>query len=231
LNSGYLVSPAEPGEHAAHEAVLLRHLAQGVEHLAVDQTEVSNVSRDADRGHAGEHPIEQMGGDALEPAFACARQTARIDDVVALLPFGDHLFDDFRRVLQVGIHDDDRCALRRVHAGGDGDLVAEIARQADIAEARVALGERLQHDGAGIAAPVVDQDRLRRPAKPGEQQVEPAQQHRQHGFLVEDGDDDAVDDRLGIGRHLRGSAPLNGRKSRTPVVKGALPQPLRTARF
>ena len=102
----------------------------------------------------------------------------------------------FGRVLQVGVHDDDRLALRRVHAGGDGDLVAEIARQADIAEARVAPGERLQHDGAGIAAAVVDEDRLRRLVKPGEQQVEPAQQHRQHGFLVEHRNDDAVADRL-----------------------------------
>ena len=125
----------------------------------------------------------------------------------------------------------DRVALRRVHAGGDGDLVAEIARQADIAEARVALGERLQHDGAGIAAAVVDEDRLRRSVKPGEQQVEPAQQHRQNGFLVEYRDDDAVADRLGIVRHLRGFPPSNGRKSRTPIVKAAFLQPLRGALF
>ena len=148
-----------------------------------------------------EHPIEQMSGGALEPAVAGARQAARIDDVVAFLPFGDQLLDDLGRILQVGVHDDDRSALCRVHAGGDGDLVAEIARQADITEARVAPGKRLQHEGAGIRAAVVDEDRLRRLIKLGEQQVEPAHQHRQHRFLVEHGDDDAVADRLGIGRH------------------------------
>ncbi len=100
--------------------------------------------------------------------------------------------------------------------------MAEIARQAEIPEARVALRKRLQHDGAGIAAAVVDEDRLRRLVKAGEQQVDPAQQHRQHGFFVEHRNHDAVADRFGIGRHVRGFTPLNGRKSRTPLVKVAL---------
>ena len=88
--------------------------------------------------------------------------------------------------------------------------MAEVARKADIAKARVTLDERLQHNGAGIAAAVVDEDRFRRLAKPGEQLVEPAQQHWQHGFLVEDRDDKAVADRLGNDRHERDSAPLEG---------------------
>ena len=106
MESHFGLPEAEPGDHAAHEAVLLRHLAQRVEHLAVDQAEVADVGRDADRGYAVEYPIEQMSSGALEPAFAGARQAARIDDVVALLPFGDQLLDDFGRVLQVGVHDD-----------------------------------------------------------------------------------------------------------------------------
>ena len=36
--------------------------------------------------------------------------------------------DDFGRILQIGVHDDDRAAGGVVEPGGDRDLMAEIAR-------------------------------------------------------------------------------------------------------
>jgi hypothetical protein len=51
-----------------------------------------------------------------------------MDDVVTLLPFVDQTLDDFGRILQVGVHHDDRVALCGIHAGGDRDLMTEIAR-------------------------------------------------------------------------------------------------------
>ena len=60
-----------------------------------------------------DQPVEQIGGQALERALAVARQPLGVDDLEALLPFGDHVEHDFGRVLQVGVHDDDRLAGAR----------------------------------------------------------------------------------------------------------------------
>ena len=70
--------------------------------------------------------------------------------------------DDLGRVLQVGVHHDDRAAGGVVEPGGDGDLMAEIARQLD--EPIAPIGARLgfDHDRAGIVRSVVDEDRLAR---------------------------------------------------------------------
>ncbi len=47
------LAEADPGEHAAHEAVALRHGEEGVERLAVDQSEVADVARDLDLAQDG----------------------------------------------------------------------------------------------------------------------------------------------------------------------------------
>ena len=62
MKRNFGLSEAEPGEHAAHKAVLLRHGAEGFEHLAVDQAEVAGVARDVDRRQAAEQFVEQAGG-------------------------------------------------------------------------------------------------------------------------------------------------------------------------
>ncbi len=130
---------------------------------------------------------------ALEAAFALARQALGVDDLVALLPLGDHVEHDLGRILEIGVHDDDRLARGAVHAGGDRDLVAEIARQLDEAVAAVGARLGLEDDGAGVARSVVDEDRLGGRVERIEEGVEPAQQDRQDGFLVEDGDDQRID--------------------------------------
>jgi hypothetical protein len=111
------------------------------------------------------------------------------------------LFHDFGRILQVGIHNDNRLALCRIHTGGNGDLVAKVARQTDIAIPRIAFGKRLQYDWTGISAAIIYEDRLNWLRKPVQQEVEPMKQHRKHRFLVEHGDHDAISDQLGTGRH------------------------------
>jgi len=56
-----------------------------------------------------------------------------------------------------------------------------------ITEARVALASPGSTKGLESLAAVVDEDRFRRPAKPGEQQVDRRQAAPQHGFLVNTG--------------------------------------------
>src|SRR3954467_872257 len=57
---------AEPGDHAAYEAVLLRHLPKRVEHLAIDQAEVADVGGGAAPGKPAEEPGEQTARRAPE---------------------------------------------------------------------------------------------------------------------------------------------------------------------
>src|SRR2546423_1773572 len=80
---------------------------------------------------------------------------------------------------------------------GPNALASEVARQRDVAVARIVLGLGLEHDAARVAAAVVDEDRFRRGVEFAEQRVQPLEEHRQHRLLVEHGDDQAVADWLG----------------------------------
>jgi hypothetical protein len=130
-----------------------------------------------------------------------APQPPAIDDVKTIPPARDHLADHFGRVLQIGVHDDDGFARGGVHAGADRDLMAEISRRADIAVARIGLGLVAQDDRTAIGRGIVDENRFRRTVQPVHQYVEAAQQHRQHRFLVKNGNHDAVANVAGVGRH------------------------------
>ena len=80
--------------------------------------------------------------------------------------------------------------------------MAEIPRQANVAVARVVGRLGAQVDRARVGAAVVDEDRLGGPVEPVEERVQPVQEHRQHRFFVEYGDDDAVAHAgVGLARH------------------------------
>ena len=117
----------DPGEHAAHEPVALGHGEKAVERPAIDQAEIARVTRRRNVAEPPHEAIEEVGRRALEPAFPLTGGALGRDDVVALLPFGDHLQDDFRRVLQIRVHHDDRAASGMIEPDGDRDLVTEIA--------------------------------------------------------------------------------------------------------
>ena len=145
------LAEADPGEHAAHEPVALGHGEKAVERPAIDQAEIAGVARRRDVAEPPHEAVEQIRRRPLEPAFALTRGALGRDDVVALLPFGDHLQDDFGRVLQIRVHHDDRAAGGVIEPDGDRDLVAEIARQLDQPVALVGARLGLDHDRARIA--------------------------------------------------------------------------------
>src|SRR5580704_19681689 len=100
--------------------------------------------------------------------------------------------------------------------------MAEIPRQADITVARIGLGLVAQDDRAAVGAGVVDENRFRRTVELRHQYVEAAQQHRQHRFLVKNGNHDAVANVAGVGRHRTITQP-NG----ATLVHEWLRKPLR----
>ncbi|MPN43280.1 hypothetical protein SDC9_190839 [bioreactor metagenome] len=72
----------------------------------------------------------------------------------------DHLVDQSGRMLQVGVHDDDRIALRvgqaRVHRG----FLTEVAAETHVFDPRVTFVVGLHHLQRAVTTSVVDQDQF-----------------------------------------------------------------------
>ena len=118
-----------------------------------------------------------------------------VKPVGAVAPRGDERGDDFGRVLQIRVHRHDGiCAARVCEAGGERGLEAEVARELDELEARVARHLRADERGGIIATAVIDEH-----GAPGavalriEQRGEPREQFGQHRVLVEHRDNDCDD--------------------------------------
>ena len=113
--------------------------------------------------------------------------------VEAFAPLRDELRDQLRRILAVGIEDQHRVVADMVQARGERGFLAEVARQAQQRDARIARGDRLQHRPRRIAAAVVDvqhatgQTVLRQSVEHG---LEARMQQRERFGLVEGGDED-----------------------------------------
>src|SRR5439155_3915035 len=113
---------AHPPDHAAEEAVALRHLSQSVRHPAADQAEVTRIESDRRIAHARQEPIEQAGGPELEAALPRSIDTHTVGDVVPLAPAGDEVANRGRGILQVGVDYHDRVTRSVVDPGCDRDL-------------------------------------------------------------------------------------------------------------
>ena len=93
-------------------------------------------------------------------------------------------------MLEIGVHDDDGPAPRRVEPGGDGDLLAEIARKGQRGKTRVGGVKLPQNLQSLVARAVVDQDDLEGKAKLRQNGREPRRQRPQIARLVEHRHDD-----------------------------------------
>jgi hypothetical protein len=85
--------------------------------------------------------------------------------MIALPPARDHLLQQLRRVLEVGIHYHYCTASRELHTRGNRRLVAEIPREVNGAEARVAHSHITQQSFGSIPAAIVDQEHFCRAAE------------------------------------------------------------------
>ena len=138
---------------------------------------------------------------ALEFTLTGAGQTAGVDDFISFLPFCDHLSDDLRRILQIGIHDDDCFSGGHVHSRCDRNLMTEIPRQSDVAVAWIAPNKRFQDDGAAIRAAVINEDRFSWSVQLLHQDPHAPQKDREGCLLVEHRHDDAVANACKMVRH------------------------------
>ena len=94
----------------------------------------------------------------LERRFAMALGSLRVGDVVALTIAREHLGDDFRRILQIGVHDHDGVAGCVIQARGERRRVAEVPREVDELDPVIPGGPFRQQRGRAVATAVVHDD-------------------------------------------------------------------------
>lgn len=109
--------------------MVLAHAPKGQDGAAVDEAKVAGVERQRHLRQGVDEAIECARRPKLEGGFAVAGGADPVDNLVAFAPLCDHLGDHFRRILQVGVDQHDGVAIGVIEASGDGDLVAEVARQ------------------------------------------------------------------------------------------------------
>ncbi len=141
---------------------MLAHVAQHLDNFFVHQPEVAGINRDIDIGDSVDDAVKQLGREELEPAFALARGTDGVDNLKASLPALDHFEDQFGRVLQVGVNQDDGVTGRVVHARRNRGLMAEVASKVNHLDARILLGQRVHHLHRAVTTAIVDQHQLPR---------------------------------------------------------------------
>ena len=140
-----------------------------------------------------------------------------VDDFEAGLPLGDEVGEHFRRVLEVGVHDDDRLAAGVVHPRRHRPFLAEVPGQPDQLDA-VVVALQLQHGlGRTVAAAVVDEEDLVR-SELVEHRRETVVEDGDVPLLVVEGDDDR--DSRGLRRGRFGKRTV-ARDLKLAQVRGA----------
>ncbi len=107
---------------------MFRHRPQRINHLTIQQPEVGRVWLDAGAAQMVDQPVERPGTEPFEMRGIRRVLANGVNDLLASLSLTDKFQDQIGRVLQVGVHGDDRRAAGRLHAGGQGRLMAEVAR-------------------------------------------------------------------------------------------------------
>ena len=165
------------------------HAQEHIRHLAIQQAEIPRVKRDRICAHGAEQPVIAKCGELFENGFPLALQALAVRDVRAAFPCLHKLRDDLRRILQIHIDDHKRIAARRIHAGRDGKLMAEVAGEGKHPHLRVFRRDAAQMRHGGIPAAIVDINNLIFIGKRAHCRVHARKGNVDHVLLVEHGDD------------------------------------------
>lgn len=125
-----------------------------------EQTKIAGVHLDGNARRARQHVVIQLGRQFFEGRLAAARAALGVHVVVAFKPAFDQFRDQLRRMLQVGVHEDGAVAARVVDGGRQRDLLAEVARKAQVAHAGVLRRQGAHNFKRGIGAAVVHEKQL-----------------------------------------------------------------------
>ena len=105
--------------------------AQGFERIhgaTVHQTEITRINGNVYAAYKINDAVKSVGGQFLEPGFTTAAQALAVYDISAFfVPDFDQVFDQFGRVLQIGIENDDGVTFCEIEPRRHGRLFAEVA--------------------------------------------------------------------------------------------------------
>src|SRR5690348_7598340 len=127
---------------------------QGPHGSSTHESKVAGLVLNRRRSNGPDHTVKELRCSELQPRLALTTRTDGVDDVGALPPLLNHLKDDFRRVLQIGIQADYRVASRRVVPACQCRLVTKVPRQANPADASV-RGTKCRNLPPGVVAAAV----------------------------------------------------------------------------
>jgi hypothetical protein len=182
----------DPRAESGIEAMALRQPAERLRGFPADQAEGARVV--LDQRHVrqlAEHAVKQVHSRASNPGLL-PRAADGEHHLGAVAPLFDQFRNKFRRILQVGVHRDDRVGVGGVRdAGGQRRLEAKVAGELDDLEPRILLLLGQEQFRRAVLAAVVDQHGA--PLHPRvffEQRRQPGECLRQHGFLIEHRHDD-----------------------------------------
>src|SRR5574341_851028 len=145
--------------------------------------------KDIDVRNPSKQTVKCLVAGPLDPRLL-ALLAYRVNHLVSLAPLCDECWQHFRRILQVRIHDRDGIAARKIKPGGDGHLMAKVARQLDHDDALVLAFELRQSDAGFVTAAIVDKEDLEVDALRFEDSHEPGIQYRNIFFFIVNRNDD-----------------------------------------
>ena len=132
---------AKAAHDAADEAGMFAEAKESVQGLPIHETEIRAAGDHRGIGNRIDHRVVSGGGDLLHRPRVLGGGTDGLHDVIAFLPLLNEHGDQCRRMLHVAVHGDHRVAHRKVHAAGDGDLVAKVSGKCQRPHMGITLGQ------------------------------------------------------------------------------------------
>ncbi len=106
---------------------MLPVLPQGLHRLPVQQAKVGAAGADMGAGQCVDQAVIQSRALFLEPGNPLCILAYGLHHMVAFLPLGQKLRQQFRRVLHIPVHGNHGVPFRMVEAASQGNLMAAVA--------------------------------------------------------------------------------------------------------
>ena len=123
----------------------LARLPQSVDDAPAHQTKIAGVDGYRNVRQPAYDTVKYGSRQDFEAALAAAAPPRCKNDVVAGLIAVEKLSDEFGRILQIAVHEDNRVAVGSVEPRGRRDLMPEIARQGKHANVGVEVSCAHEH--------------------------------------------------------------------------------------
>jgi hypothetical protein len=155
----------------------------------VHESKVTRIARYLKSRNFFEDSIESEGEKYLRGCLSLSRFALTIGHIVSLAPAFEHLRNELRWILKIGIEDHDNLAFGLIQATGDGELVTEVSRQSNCLYESALLGVLTDEWPGVVFATVIDEHNLERARVSGDKGCQASPKLRQNLLFVVARDD------------------------------------------